>query len=115
MLASMFTSSNGTPIDWIFSVIYPNYIEYTVWSTEDLINELVSNPAMIGVGRSPRTDVRMKSRFLMQNPNIIQFPTFTSNQLKKLRYDKDRGLKTCLLYTSPSPRDRQKSRMPSSA
>ena len=30
----------------------------------------------------------------------------------------DRGLallKDCLLYTSPSPRDRQKSRMPSSA
>ena len=25
------------------------------------------------------------------------------------------GLKPCLLYTSPSPRDRQKSRMPSSA
>ena len=27
----------------------------------------------------------------------------------------DLGLKVCLLYTSPSPRDRQKSRMPSSA
>ena len=26
-----------------------------------------------------------------------------------------RGFFTCLLYTSPSPRDRQKSRMPSSA
>ena len=25
------------------------------------------------------------------------------------------ALKACLLYTSPSPRDRQKSRMPSSA
>ena len=25
------------------------------------------------------------------------------------------GILTCLLYTSPSPRDRQKSRMPSSA
>ena len=25
------------------------------------------------------------------------------------------GIHTCLLYTSPSPRDRQKSRMPSSA
>ena len=25
------------------------------------------------------------------------------------------GIYTCLLYTSPSPRDRQKSRMPSSA
>ena len=28
--------------------------------------------------------------------------------------EKERGI-TCLLYTSPSPRDRQKSRMPSSA
>ena len=27
----------------------------------------------------------------------------------------EQGLKCCLLYTSPSPRDRQKSRMPSSA
>ena len=27
----------------------------------------------------------------------------------------DTGMGTCLLYTSPSPRDRQKSRMPSSA
>ena len=27
----------------------------------------------------------------------------------------DPDVKTCLLYTSPSPRDRQKSRMPSSA
>ena len=27
----------------------------------------------------------------------------------------DIGKETCLLYTSPSPRDRQKSRMPSSA
>ena len=26
-----------------------------------------------------------------------------------------RGVNICLLYTSPSPRDRQKSRMPSSA
>ena len=26
-----------------------------------------------------------------------------------------KAVKTCLLYTSPSPRDRQKSRMPSSA
>ena len=30
-------------------------------------------------------------------------------------YIKTRGDKACLLYTSPSPRDRQKSRMPSSA
>ena len=30
-------------------------------------------------------------------------------------FKKQQGLESCLLYTSPSPRDRQKSRMPSSA
>ena len=35
--------------------------------------------------------------------------------LDKSKVDYDWLLKTCLLYTSPSPRDRQKSRMPSSA
>ena len=33
---------------------------------------------------------------------------------KAIEYAKQ-WLETCLLYTSPSPRDRQKSRMPSSA
>ena len=35
---------------------------------------------------------------------IVSYVCFSSN-----------GVNTCLLYTSPSPRDRQKSRMPSSA
>ena len=30
-------------------------------------------------------------------------------------WQKNNGMRICLLYTSPSPRDRQKSRMPSSA
>ena len=30
-------------------------------------------------------------------------------------YEKDKGTISCLLYTSPSPRDRTRSRMPSSA
>ena len=33
----------------------------------------------------------------------------------KMQTEIDAGFYTCLLYTSPSPRDRQKSRMPSSA
>ena len=37
--------------------------------------------------------------------------------LKAILREVSKGIteKTCLLYTSPSPRDRQKSRMPSSA
>ena len=40
-----------------------------------------------------------------------------NEQMVKLRDGEDlnAALKRCLLYTSPSPRDRQKSRMPSSA
>ena len=65
---------------------------------------------------------------------IFQFPFATNNKFKKilLKLCKYKAVKTiflmndleslrynlsncCLLYTSPSPRDRQKSRMPSSA
>ena len=38
-----------------------------------------------------------------------------SDLLVTLDTARDEQLKGCLLYTSPSPRDRQKSRMPSSA
>ena len=37
---------------------------------------------------------------------------FSQEQMKLYS---ERGINPCLLYTSPSPRDRQKSRMPSSA
>ena len=44
-------------------------------------------------------------------------PSVVKKQLKKLAKDSTGKLSgtACLLYTSPSPRDRQKSRMPSSA
>ena len=38
-----------------------------------------------------------------------------SQQTRKMRADASTATSDCLLYTSPSPRDRQKSRMPSSA
>ena len=38
-----------------------------------------------------------------------------ASYLKGISVTLDRPLIACLLYTSPSPRDRQKSRMPSSA
>ena len=38
-----------------------------------------------------------------------------SNNFRVIAWDAPAYGKSCLLYTSPSPRDRQKSRMPSSA
>ena len=43
-------------------------------------------------------------------PDFIEPPTAVVGVVETIEYDT-----TCLLYTSPSPRDRQKSRMPSSA
>ena len=54
-----------------------------------------------------------------QSTDLEEFPFFADQDgtywfaLKTL--NRDRRLIPCLLYTSPSPRDRQKSRMPSSA
>ena len=58
--------------------------------------------------------------------NLIEAPTIQRASDKVINYPELDGPKitvavydfkdmTCLLYTSPSPRDRQKSRMPSSA
>ena len=43
------------------------------------------------------------------------FPAKMKSMLKKLELVKDSQLRSCLLYTSPSPRDAHESRMPSSA
>ena len=48
-----------------------------------------------------------------ENPQAVTQEDFYED-LKKFKYIK-RLLKSCLLYTSPSPRDNRVSRMPSSA
>ena len=43
------------------------------------------------------------------------YKDISSDVLSVVKADMDFGARTCLLYTSPSPRDRTRSRMPSSA
>ena len=49
--------------------------------------------------------------------NLTEEQIAFQNSVRSLadKYLKEGNLRRCLLYTSPSPRDRQKSRMPSSA
>ena len=53
----------------------------------------------------------MKDFLTRHNIPTASYETFTDSK-KAISYIKEQS---CLLYTSPSPRDRQKSRMPSSA
>ena len=55
------------------------------------------------------------SRIAIHLPHITVVDTYTDNQVR-IRYQTvELGAYTCLLYTSPSPRDGLLSRMPSSA
>ena len=47
--------------------------------------------------------------------NSLPDKDLLATKIKDLNLYDDDHIKNCLLYTSPSPRDRQKSRMPSSA
>ena len=58
-------------------------------------------------------------RISLENLNLV-FPDLTRKELNKLLkeslfHSSMNILESCLLYTSPSPRDRTRSRMPSSA
>ena len=66
--------------------------------------------------------IEMQCREIMQANDIDNIKRYCTHLLRK-KFDQDifmasllnRLIELCLLYTSPSPRDRQKSRMPSSA
>ena len=56
---------------------------------------------------------------LLENPGLLEKvsinPEIFRGQSLDIFNELNRQYRTCLLYTSPSPRDRQRSRMPSSA
>ena len=60
-----------------------------------------------GIGMSGIAELMLDQGYIIQGSDLV-----FNNTIKRL---KDRGVKICLLYTSPSPRDGLLSRMPSSA
>ena len=69
----------------------------------------------IGIGYTAK---QMRKKKPINNEYLVDITPLTDNQ--KILFDSYNQQKNvvaygCLLYTSPSPRDRQKSRMPSSA
>ena len=60
---------------------------------------------LIAMGRDPRVGAELFAEFGLPADRLEA----------ELTRAPDRSASSCLLYTSPSPRDRQKSRMPSSA
>ena len=66
--------------------------------------------------RESSSDKRIKVMRIIARMNVGGPAVQVSGLMRGLSStDFNHRLYTCLLYTSPSPRDRQKSRMPSSA
>ena len=59
--------------------------------------------------------VRIEDSELKKQLDKVEWPIEYGTVMVQLRNGKPTLVKICLLYTSPSPRDRQRSRMPSSA
>ena len=83
---------------------------------ENLLKALkkIKNVEIFGVGGPKMEGQGLKSAFDFNNLNIMGLVDPIINYSKIMSYKNDL-CNFCLLYTSPSPRDRQKSRMPSSA
>ena len=81
--------------------------ESTASDTEEL-NSLLVNPTAI-------TGVLDKNRLDEQKENIHSSKSEPVSNVPTSVVDSFAGTEACLLYTSPSPRDKRQSRMPSSA
>ena len=87
----------------------------SIWYTEHHFNhegmESCTNPLMMCTDAAART----KNIRLGQACNVITFhnPIRLAEDIATL--DSRVAISSCLLYTSPSPRDKRQSRMPSSA
>ena len=89
----------------------------------DLVIEKI-NEVYLKVKTEPSIEYELRDRFTFEVPNKKFMPQYRSRywdgyvhlfNMKTKRIYVGLLDKICLLYTSPSPRDRQKSRMPSSA
>ena len=76
------------------------------------LNSIERDQVLLGVTGSGKTFTMAKVIEQTQRPALIMAPNKT---LAAQLYSEFKSFFPCLLYTSPSPRDRTRSRMPSSA
>ena len=128
---SALTTTEGTFVDDVLTYRLSNEHFMLVVNASNIIKDfqwITSRIAEIGDAVAVNTSSRYAllalqgpaARDVLQpltgaNLSEIKYYWFTTGEIAGVRGTISRTGYTCLLYTSPSPRDRQKSRMPSSA
>ena len=87
------------------------FAEFLVFGDEN--GPLTQSEAALKAGYSPKRARQEGSELC--NPKLSPLVVKYIGELKEERIKKHEVAYDCLLYTSPSPRDRTRSRMPSSA
>ena len=99
----------------------PDVLDYYVvdkeWTVRTIMVHIVAASYLYGQRLEEKPFSKIE--FDIDSPdlidNLLSELGGIDNDLIEQAYKEDREVTYCLLYTSPSPRDRQKSRMPSSA
>ena len=94
--------------------------EFVGTTNEYYIVELLFRNEVIMVPRSQAVSLGVRKTICLEKAkevrHVLSKPCKETNPNWNKRYKENMDrLRTCLLYTSPSPRDRTRSRMPSSA
>ena len=108
VISSGYEKMRLSKMDTTGQIIWSSFVGDTIYPTSpQCIRKTLDGGYILG---GITDEVPSKLVVVKTNPNGLQ--------LWELRIGGttyDNGINSCLLYTSPSPRDRQKSRMPSSA
>ena len=88
--------------------------------TDIVANEYQQNAARIMAEQGQQTNIEVMTKLRGQmedklKETLVKLERQNKNVTGLYKLRNEYMIKICLLYTSPSPRDRQKSRMPSSA
>ena len=88
---------------------------YDKFGPRRVIDTPISEQAILGAAMGAAMTGMRPIAEIMFSDFLAVCWDFVANEMSKSRYMSDGQLKCCLLYTSPSPRDVEESRMPSSA
>mgnify|MGYP003330264323 CR=1 FL=1 len=104
--------------DVVIAGLLHDTLEDTNLTKEDIITHFNGDIANLVEGVSKLSDIKFNSREQKQLENFMKMFLSIAKDIRVVIIkfaDRLHNLRTCLLYTSPSPRDLSTSRMPSSA
>jgi protein-S-isoprenylcysteine O-methyltransferase Ste14 len=103
-------SKKAVATSWIYRISrHPQYLGWIIWSYGLVIYSPLVNQMKKSWGMASSLP------FLLMTMIIIGMCLMEEIRMREKYGEAFEKYRNCLLYTSPSPRDRQKSRMPSSA